>query len=195
MAAVAFMPGGAGEGCTWRLLRDTDRICVFSPCPLQLASHGAGLDVSKSFFLVSRGPLSGPSSVVLHPPGMVVEIQGTQHLCWSLLLVRPLLSGGGGLPARSRPAGCGRTGSRRKGPAACCGLRLSAAVRLPFLADACLPFLLPQPTRVTSKERLLSDARSHQLSSTVFPENVGPTVGEGRPCMGLSYRRESRRRV
>lgn len=49
--------------------------------------------------------------------------------------------------------------------------------------------------RVTSKELLLSDTLSHQLSSTVFPENLGPTVGEGRPCMSLKYRRESQRRV
>ncbi|XP_059029549.1 palmitoyltransferase ZDHHC11 isoform X3 [Mustela lutreola] len=36
--------------------------------------------------------------------------------------------------------------------------------------------------RVTSKELLLSDTLSHQLSSTVFPENLGPTTqAEGAP--------------
>lgn len=61
----------------------------------------------------------------------------------------------------------------------------------PLFADLCLPFLLPQPARVTSKELLLPDLHPCQSSATICPENGWLKVGEGRPHMSLKYRGES----
>ncbi|CAK7298431.1 hypothetical protein VULLAG_LOCUS6854 [Vulpes lagopus] len=59
-----------------------------------------------------------------------------------------------------------------------------AAVCIPCLADMCLPFLLPHPVRVKSKELLLPDLHSRQAcSTTTVSENSRLKEADGNPTV------------